>query len=149
MEQSRKVALSVDQTFWTCDQDRNIVYGIRLYNREPFVNVDYPYQIVMNIYSKGPAFIADTTQIQGGVRLGGAISYGSEAWFGTLSEDGKTISWKGTIGGRPIVWEKVESVPKNTTTDQYSPSSIYNMAVNNTNFIEGRLDSVYPSTFNP
>jgi hypothetical protein len=149
MEASRKVALSVDQTFWTCDQDKNIVYGVRLYNREPYVNFDYPYQLVINIYSKGPAFIADTTQIQGGVRVGGAISYGSEAWFGTLSDDGKKITWKGTIGGRPVVWEKVMSVPKNQSIDQYSPQSILNLAKNNTKFIKARLDTVYPTTFRP
>jgi hypothetical protein len=150
MEQAKLVAYKITDTFWTCNLDPNVVYGIRLYNRQPFVNFDYPYQLIISVYSQGPAFLANTTQIRGGVHIGGSISYGSESWFGTLSEDGKTISWKGTIGGKPVIWEAVSSIPSiKGSNDQYSSQSIHALNTNSTNFINSRLDTVYPTTFNP
>lgn len=150
MEQAKTVAYKLADTFWTCNLDQNIVYGIRLYNRQPFVNFDYPYQLIISVYSKGPAFLANTTQIRGGVHIGGSISYGSESWFGTMSADGSTISWKGTIGGLPVIWEKVSNIPSlQGMNDQYSAKSIENLNENSTVFLNSRLDSVYPTTFNP
>ena len=144
MDAAKRVAMSIQNSFWTFENEPNALYGIRLYNRAPYTNANFPYQLAINIYSRSsPSFLADTTQIQGGVRLGGGISYGSDAWFGTLSDDGRKILWRGTIGGKPLVWERAGAIAPNTQNDQYDGKSVLATAAQGSQYLYDRMHTAY------
>ena len=144
MELARRVAYALNNTFWTSSAFPNTVFGFRLYNAQPYVNFDYPFQLNISFYNPGPGYLADTQMQQGGVSLDGIIAYSGGAWEGVLSKDGKKISWKGTIGMKPVVWELVENVPPNTENNQYSDQSLMDLAKQQSRYLWDRERTKYP-----
>lgn len=144
MELAKKVAFAINNTFWTSSAFPYTVFGIRLYNSQPYSNFDYPFQLQINFFNPGPDYLADTQQQLGGVSLDGIIAYSGGAWEGVLSADGKKISWKGTIGMKPVVWEKVENVPANTENNQYSSQAISDIARQQSTYLNDRVRTAYP-----
>ena len=147
MEQAKAVAYSLNGSFWTSEQFPHTVFGIRLYNSQPYVNFDYPYQLALNFYSPGPGYLATNTQQQGGVAVGGTIAYANEAWKGAMSPDGNTIVWNGTLGSRPVYWNRVGTVPLITTTDQYSAKSVMAMDDILSSRLYREMQATYPSNY--
>lgn len=147
MEQAKSVAYALNGTFWTSESFPHTVIGVRLYNSQPYVNFDYPYQLALSFYSPGPSYLADTTQQQGGVGLGGVIAYSNEAWKGSLSADGRMIVWNGSLGSKPVWWNKVENVPYISTTDQYSGANIMSIDRDLSSQLYREMARTYPSNY--
>jgi hypothetical protein len=147
MERAKAVAYAINGSFWTSEQFPQTVFGIRLYNSQPYVNFDYPYQLALSFYSPGPGYLADTKQQQGGVGLNGVIAYANEGWKGELSADGNTIVWNGTLGSRPVYWNRVQNVPMISTNDQYSASSVMKMDDVLSRRLWDEMKSTYPANY--
>jgi hypothetical protein len=138
---AKATAIKLDNTFWTSNNSRllNTVIGFRLRNEidHPFVNFEYPYQLVINFYSAGPSYFADMTQLMGGVNIDGSIDY-QYGWKGKmLSSD--SILWLNDGS----VWTRV-TPPINRYNNKYDASSIYNKDVSMTSYLSDKMESAYP-----
>ena len=57
------------------------------------------------------------------------------------------IVWNGTLGSKPIWWNKVENVPYITTTDQYSGGNIMSIDRDLSARLYSEMARTYPSNY--
>ena len=146
MEYARFVSENLANTFWTCDLYPDIVFGIQLINKpsEPYVNFEYPYQLIFSFYSPGYTYLADSYQDRGGVKIDGTISYMYGSRNGKLT-DTNTIVWNGTIGGKKVVWSRVSNIPR-PTSDQTDSAAILAQQRGATSWLHDQMQMAYPFT---
>ena len=87
MQKSKQTAVQLHNTFWTSSDPRlrNVVVGFQLRNQinSPLTNFDYPYQLIVNFYNPGLTYLADQTQLLGGINENGEVYY-QYGMLGTL-----------------------------------------------------------------
>jgi hypothetical protein len=138
---SKKIAILTENSFWLSNATnlKHSVIGIRLRNSldHPYVNFEYPYQLVINFYSPGVSYFADQTQFMGGIDVKGNISY-QYGWEGYFLNN-NTIYWKNDGS----IWTRVQPA-RNLFNNQYDATSIYNKEKAMTSFISDRVQAAYP-----
>jgi hypothetical protein len=127
----------INNSFWTTSSDPNTLIGIRLYNSDPFTNVEYPYQLQITFYSPGYSYFADTTQKLGGVSIYGYISY--DNWMGELLNL-DTILWNGRT-----LWTRIDKLPVQQQTQQNDPNAVYNFDNTFSGALHKKLSDTYGS----
>ena len=138
---AKNIAIHLEDSFWISSDSRmkNNIIGIRLRNElnSPYTNFEYPYQLVFNFYSPGYSYFADMTQMMGGIKTNGQISY-QFGWDGEMI-DKNTIRWFNDGS----VWVRV-TPPRNTKNNQYDTTSILTKDRNVTTYLSNRMQDAYP-----
>jgi hypothetical protein len=136
----KKIAVLLENSFWSGNDrtNKNVIIGMRLRNQldHPYVNFEYPYQLVFNFYSPGASYYADQTQLMGGIDINGGVSY-QYGWKGKLLDE-NTIYWE----NNGSIWTRVKPVA-NKYNNQYSAESVYNKEVGMTNYLSDVYNREY------
>jgi hypothetical protein len=137
---SKKIAILLENSFWVGNDrnNKNVIIGMRLRNElnHPYVNFEYPYQLVFNFYSPGASYYADQTQIMGGIDVNGNLGY-QYGWKGRMIDE-NTIFWE----NNGTIWTRVKPVA-NKYNNQYSSEEIYNKEVGMTDYLSGVYNTAY------
>lgn len=138
---SKKIAILLENSFWTSNSSnlKSSVIGIRLRNTldHPYVNFEYPYQLVINFYSPSVGYFADQTQFMGGIGVNGNIDY-QYGWEGYMLDD-NTIFWKNDGS----IWSRAKA-PNIRFNNQYDAQSIFAKDKAMTSYISDKIQSAYP-----
>jgi hypothetical protein len=136
MQSLEVIAKNLDNTYWIGSQ-HDTVYGIFLWSDTPFVNTDYPYQLVFRFYSSGYEYVADTIQLKGGLNMSGYFTYGN----GLM---GKLVSPTKIVWSNGEEWNKIVNIPAVTTIDQYSTKYINDLQTYQSKMINNDMNKTYP-----
>ncbi len=142
MEKARALADSIAESFWTSEHFKETVFGVRLLNSQPYTNVDFPFQLVINFFNKGPGFLADNRQEKGGVHYTGYIAYGNGMYGDLIDKD--TIKWQGLLNGKPIYWKRVVQISENKDVDHYDAKAALLISQKETDLLQKQLLKAYP-----
>jgi len=136
----QKIAAQIHNTFWTSNDPRlrQVIIGFQLRNpiQSPLTNFEYPYQLIVNFYNPGLTYLADQTQLLGGINEKGEIYY-QYGMLGVLLSPTQ-IFWKNDGS----VWTK-RTVPPNMYNNQYDAERMYEKDKNMSTYLHSRVQDVY------
>lgn len=140
MQKSKQTAIQLHNSFWVSNDPRlkDTVIGFQLRNPidSPLTNFEYPYQLIVNFYNPGLTYLADQTQLLGGIRTDGKLYY-QYGWLGGMMSPNE-IYW----ANDGSIWTK-RSVPRNLYNNQYNAEHIYAKDKNMTTYLYDRVHDVY------
>lgn len=137
MESINQISTKLNQTYWTSASNPTTVFGIFLESQEPYVNTDYPYQLVFRFYTSGSQYLADTYQLKGGIAMNGQFTYGNGTFGVLINND--TIKWSnGTL------WNKIGNIPMETRGDKYSTEFVHRLNVVESERLTDQINRSYP-----
>lgn len=140
MQKSKRVATLLHNSFWVSDDPRlkHTVVGFQLRNPidSPLTNFEYPYQLIVNFYNPGVTYLADQTQLLGGIREDGKLYY-QYGWLGGMMSPNE-IYW----ANDGSVWRR-SKVPPNLYNNQYNAEHILAKDKNMSTYLHSRVQDVY------